>query len=298
MRAAPLCLLLCFLLASLTGAGLAQPGLEERLEAVETRLDSLIGALLGTRPVVPVADTLSDTTNLLYGVAGRIGRQLDKGFYFNNYCDDYRTPFWVAYRLDRTNMDGDAERVGFRQDREIPEEYRSKDDDYRNSGWSRGHLAPAETFSRSEEAIASTFLFSNMSPQNQSCNGGIWSRLERGVRDMVHDRGRAWVVTGNAFLSETGASMSPRTWIGMDFTSRVAVPTHLYKAILVQSRDGILDAWAVLVPNEKPPTGATVDSFLVSIDELELAVEYDFFPLLADSIENPLESRAHDAWPW
>jgi DNA/RNA endonuclease G (NUC1) len=296
VKAVGLYLAIC-LLATVAGTAHAQ-GVEARLLAVEARLDSLIGALSGAAPASPFSDTLSDSVNLRYGVAGRVGRQLDKRYYFNNYCDDYREPFWVAYRLVRGSVEGDARRVGFREDREVPDEYRSKDADYRHSGWSRGHLAPAETFSRSVEAIASTFLFSNMVPQNQQCNGGVWSRLERGVRNMVHDRGRTWVVTGATFLSETGTPMSPRTWIGMNYTSRVAVPTHLYTALLVESHDGGCDAWAVLIPNAAPPAGASVNDFLVSVDSLEKATGYDFFPLLDDSIEGPIEGRAHDAWPW
>jgi DNA/RNA endonuclease G (NUC1) len=46
-------------------------------------------------------------------------------------------------------------------------------DDYTYSGYARGHLAPAEDFSRSQEAIESTFLMSNVIPQKTSINPSI-----------------------------------------------------------------------------------------------------------------------------
>ena len=78
----------------------------------------------------------------------------------------------------------------------------------------------------------------------------------------------------------------------------MAVPSHLYKALLIEEENGSLDAWAVLMPNEKPPASATISDYLVTVDKLEQVTGLDFFPGLEDSQEEALESKDHVDWPW
>jgi endonuclease G len=60
-------------------------------------------------------------------------------------------------------------------------------------------MAPAEDFSRSDEAIKTSFLLSNIVPQFQGVNGGRWAQLELVVRNIVRDSGTAYVSTGPIF---------------------------------------------------------------------------------------------------
>ena len=67
-------------------------------------------------------------------------------------------------------------------------------EDYRGSGYDRGHLAPAEDFEWSAEAMSDSFFMSNMSPQDPSFNRGIWKRLENRVRTWALENDGIYVV--------------------------------------------------------------------------------------------------------
>ncbi|ELU17263.1 hypothetical protein CAPTEDRAFT_192841, partial [Capitella teleta] len=62
-----------------------------------------------------------------------------------HYDQAKKIPSWVAEHLTAWNLKGGAERqkCNFRSDASLPEMFRSKNEDYRGSGWSRGHMAPA-----------------------------------------------------------------------------------------------------------------------------------------------------------
>ncbi|KAK3259113.1 hypothetical protein CYMTET_31879 [Cymbomonas tetramitiformis] len=82
---------------------------------------------------------------------------------------DYRTrnPGWVLEHVNRASAFGKADRADstFKEDTTILPHLRNRLDDFRNSGYDRGHLAPAANHKGSQEALDETFLLSNMSPQ-------------------------------------------------------------------------------------------------------------------------------------
>ena len=53
----------------------------------------------------------------------------------------------------------------FQEDPTIHQFFRSRLDDYKRSGFDRGHLAPAGNHRSSQQAMDDTFWLSNMSPQ-------------------------------------------------------------------------------------------------------------------------------------
>lgn len=238
--------------------------IEQRLERIETRLDSLIAALRGLELPVPVT---RDSSHLYFGIAGPTGTILDKEYFVINHNDDYKIAYWVAYYLSEQNLQGTQGRTdNFRPDPELPIGQRSELTDYRNSGYDRGHMAPAAAFKRSREAMSTTFLLSNMSPQTPQLNRNIWRILEEQVRQMVNENGEGWVVTGNVCMNEDSQSVACDSFIG---ENRVAVPTHCFKAILLRDEDGDFEMYAFLMPNvQENITGELVD-YLIRVDKLE-----------------------------
>ena len=93
--------------------------------------------------------------------------------------------------------------------------------DYRASGYSRGHLAPSAD-QPDEQAQHETFALSNIVPQAAVLNEGIWARIESTVRDMARDEGELYVVTGPAFHGKPIMTIGP---------GHVYVPSSTWKAV-------------------------------------------------------------------
>ena len=94
-------------------------------------------------------------------------------------------------------------------------------DDYRRSGYDRGHLAPAADMAFDNLAMSESFYMSNMSPQNSKLNRGLWARLENRIRDWVRrGDGDAYVIT------------APILKKGLErIDSGVSIPDFYYKII-------------------------------------------------------------------
>ena len=96
-------------------------------------------------------------------------------YYTLSYNEQYEQADWVMYRLSGDSLKGDKFRRknDFRKDTLITTESATLND-YKRSGYDRGHLCPAADRSWSETALSETFYMSNMSPQKPRFNRGIW----------------------------------------------------------------------------------------------------------------------------
>lgn len=166
--------------------------------------------------------------------------------------------------------------------------------DYRNSGYDRGHMAPAAAFKRSSIAMSETFLLSNMVPQRPNLNRRIWARLESDVRDLAEAHGSIWVFTGSLFLDSHGNPVQPVQFIGVN---QVAVPTHFYKVILCEHATGTVEMFAFIMPNQLQPLSGHPSDYLVSVDQVEEAAVLDFFAALSDDVEDQVEDLVATHWP-
>ena len=208
---------------------------------------------------------------------------------------DKRIPEWVTYHLTAENLTGDVARTdNFRADPDLVPDERAEPNDYKNSGYDRGHMAPAAAFKRSETAMSQTFLMSNMTPQRPSLNRRIWRQLEDQVRSLAQTHGSIWVFTGSLFLDDTGNPIQPTGFIG---ANRVAVPTHFYKVILCEHDAGAIELFAFIVPNQLQPISGSPGAFLVSVDSVEAVSRLDFFTALPDADEDRLEATVATTWP-
>ncbi|KAI9219266.1 hypothetical protein BC828DRAFT_386571 [Blastocladiella britannica] len=206
---------------------------------------------------------------------------------------DYRLrePAWVMEHLTPNNLKGGADRANtsFGVDHDIPSPFRSSNDDYLKSGYSRGHMAPAANNKATNESMKESFLLaSNIVPQDLDNNMFYWNRMEQWVRALATKKGfdDVYILSGPLFLpspvsphglaessshkkshstlalpppadihapplpapTEPTTTMVPdRPFQYVSYktigSSRVAVPTHLFKAVLATKSQG----------NGKPP---------------------------------------------
>lgn len=285
------------LLGILNSQAFSQETIEEKLVHIEAKLDSIINLLNSKIKTGIFYETITDTMNLRYGITSPQGTILDKEYFIINHNDDWKIPYWVAYYLSSSNLQANTERTDdFRPDPELKINYRSELRDYQNSGYDRGHNAPAAAFKRSIEAMSTTFLLSNMSPQTPKLNRQMWKKLEVQIRDFAMQESQSWIITGNIFMNPDSIFICPREFIGSNQARNVAVPTHCFKAILSRDTLGNYSMYAFLLPNQKEAITGTPSDYQISIEKLEEITGYDFFPILDDNIEIPLES-SKNAWP-
>ena len=205
---------------------------------------------------------------------------LDSGAFVVGYDEARRVPVWAAYRLFPNPNTFDFDRPsGFRIDNRT--QARISHDDYTNSGFSRGHMAPnfAIMTRYGLEAQRATFLMSNVVPQRQALNGGPWENLEsRIARDFANTLEEIWVVTGPIFdsVSET----IPGTG--------VEIPDRFYK--IVADEDNGQPRALAFIMEEDTTSPATLTTFLVSVNTVQTAAGLNFFAGLDDTVEAALES--------
>ena len=103
----------------------------------------------------------------------------------------------------------DVRREGrFHADDRLPAADQAQLEDYRRSGFDRGHMTPSGDMP-DERAQGQTFSLANMVPQTAQLNRGIWEGVESAVRHLAEREGELYVVTGPAFHSDRLASIGP-----------------------------------------------------------------------------------------
>ncbi len=204
------------------------------------------------------------------------------------YREEYEQAEWAAYTLTKKKLSGSESRGNnFRADPQIVTGS-SALEDYRGSGFDRGHLAPAADMAYDAVAMSESFFLSNMSPQNPSFNRGIWKKCEDQARKLAEEADIAYIVTGPV-LEKPAEEYSS---IGIN---HVTVPEFYYKIILLffeeesteEKKVYRAEAYSVIVPNEK--RSEHCEFFLTSIDQVEERTGLDFFAALNDTFEQLIE---------
>lgn len=160
----------------------------------------------------------------------------------------FKTPLWSAENLVGERISGAKEprTDNFQADPQVPNPAQASLNDYKGSHFDRGHMSPAADMRvpansnlDPTQTMSESFYLTNMVPQvGMNNNRGIWADLEGQLRGWSVHRGQILVVTGPVF--DKGYQT-----IG---SSRVAVPTYLYKVILDPKK---METIAFLIPNQQ-----------------------------------------------
>lgn len=213
---------------------------------------------------------------------------------------------WTCYELHEGNtMSTVGRHDDFKADPEVA--VSSTLDDYSGSGFSRGHLCPSADRLCTVEQNKQTFFLTNMQPQYQSHNGGLWSRLESQIREYATNDDYTDTHCDTLYVVKA-ATITDKVTIGEEqvdgvyaekCNNRLLIPKYFYMALLHYNKE--LDAYQAIAfwTDHLGTTQSVADLsiYAISIDELEKRTGIDFFCNLPDVIEEDVESSIDlDFW--
>lgn len=209
---------------------------------------------------------------------------LEKTSYIVSYNKDTKIPNWVAWHLTADHTDGVVPRDNsYYEDEDVPLP-RATNEDYRGSGWSRGHMCPAGDNKWDSDAMRESNLLTNICPQHGSLNSGVWNKIEQDCRKWAKEYGDVYIVCGPVFLNQEHETIGE---------NQIVVPEAFFKVVLCLQ--GKPKAIGFIIRNNEGIKKR--DQFINTVDEVERITGFDFFPALPDDIEDEVESFA-DITQW
>lgn len=196
----------------------------------------------------------------------------------------------------------------FREEKSLDEQHRSRNSHFRQSGFDRGHIAPAANFKDSDKVMNDTFTLCNVSPQSPTFNRKIWSRLEllvhklaRKMEEELSSKGcniadiNTTVITGPLWLpskiiTSPSSSQHSRDLFEYNFVgfghlpSIIQVPTHFFKVIATvytkNEEEKFIRFASFVIPNESFDgyESLNLEDYLVGLSDLESYSGLSFFP--------------------
>lgn len=223
-------------------------------------------------------------TNDAYGVNYAIEWDINK-----------KSQRWSCYQM-RKGYQGNAGRYdtynGYPFDPVLEEKglYLDRDYFYR-SGFDHGHVCPSADRQYSYEANKQTFYLSNMQPQYNKFNAGIWEKLESKIRKWTprNNEDTLYVCKGGTIDDEEN--------IIKRISGKLIAPKYFFCALLLKNAMGYR-AIGFWMENENiDRSNDKLKIYAKSIDELEKITGIDFFCNLPDNIEDKVEaSVSTSAW--
>lgn len=259
-------------------------------------INPIQSALLSSEDSLKVHLTLGNPSNANTEVSQNTNYLLEKAEFVMSYNEERGTANWVAWHLDTTWIGSSGRQDDFREDTSLPSSwYQVDDDDYRGSGFDRGHLCPSGDRTVSADINSATFVMSNMIPQAPENNRDTWRFLEEFSRDLVNEGNELYIFAGVEGIGGGGSNGGTTTTIA---NGNVTVPAFVWKVIVVLpvGEDDVSRVTAntrviaVRMPNNQSISNDW-GKYRVSVDELEDALNYDFLSEIPENIQAILEAK-------
>lgn len=236
--------------------------------------------LSGSTKISQTAATpaVKEVPQSIYPKSKHLGKLLKNIGYISYFSEEYEIPIWVAYITQYPFRYENAKRPNkFLQDMRVKSPEHS---DYTNSGYDRGHMAPAYAISRNygKQALYETFYLTNIIPQAPKVNREQWRELEQFIaNDLSAKYGMVLVFAGPVITEDM-----PK------LKNKVSVPPAMWMVLLVKEGDGTYTAAGFLIPQH--PKVKDFKRYLVPIDQIEEASGLDFFSRLSEGAQRKLEA--------
>jgi len=203
-----------------------------------------------------------------------------------------RVALWVAYPLCKLYTNGSAGRTNaWALDPLLGDDSAAPFGGYAGN-YARGHQIPSADRQCCYEANAQTFYGTNMTPQLNAHNEGIWADLEGKVRGWANTSDTTYVVTG---VTLSASSKTEEDSYG----NSVTIPDAYFKAILKYSKSSTLGTWnaAAFYLEHRDYSESLGKSHSMSIDELEEITGINFFVNLPSKIGEDQAAKLEAADP-
>lgn len=211
---------------------------------------------------------------------------------------------WVAYPLSRWNVGTGSRSDAWGLDPLLDEDKQPvlhfRGYSVGNSGrYDRGHQLPSADRPNIKGADpqknpnAMTFYGTNMTPQLNGFNGGIWANLEGKVRSWANESDTLYVVTGCVIDYKDGETVK----YALDNNGKkVTVPTGYYKVVLRYRANSTFgysgySACAILFDHKVYSDKRITSEYSMSVDDLEKKTGIDFFVNLPAKVGEETTAR-------
>ncbi len=160
---------------------------------------------------------------------------------------DLRTAIWTAHELTGEDVRGGVCKVRVKCLREdirlMSEGHAAAEEDYdepkdhQGSKFDMGHMTSDRDLRDDLTEQVNSYVMSNMSPQYEGFNGGVWLRLEELGRAWAEQFGTVFITSGAVFDHDENSERD-KDVERVAGTERVGIPSHFYKVFLRKSEDG------------------------------------------------------------
>lgn len=187
------------------------------------------------------------------------------GGFVDGYSSIVRAPLWAAEVItpEHVQEQKGLPRVNnFHADDRLSHDQRAELEDFKRSGYDRGHMVPnADAWT--PETQDDTFALSNMIPQAPKNNRGLHAHIETAVRNYALRNGPTYVITGPLYV---GGQINY-------LNNRVAIPPMLFKLVYDPRKN---QAAVYLESNTDDDAGQQYQ--IISLEQLNAMDHINFLP--------------------
>jgi endonuclease G len=215
------------------------------------------------------------------GIPGETDLVLDRDGYSLGYSYQYKCALWVSYIVSKHSIGVDLDRGEiFYPDPDIPSPHRVSPDDFKNTGYDKGHLAPSSSIDFSRRSNDQTFAMSNIALQDPKLNRQAWGSLEGLIRDWTVTKGKLLITVGPLY------NQRPRR------INDIPLPNGFYQVIYSFKHKRAI---GFILPNEDVKA-SQLWNYAKTVKDVEKETGYTFFKKMDKNLQKKVKAELDISW--